>query len=159
MILAICEPSTKKTIRIFRVVHNDMEEMQSAEQKIIEAFSSGRCPLCHLLRQDEFNILCEWVGECGDSDIISEHSKKLLEADGFCNHHFWLFHDMCSAYGSAAIAGRLLEKLEAFFKTFEFAINPKGLKNLVAHFERESDGGGSSCYVCSHLKEKDRSIF
>jgi len=31
--------------------------------RLVESLSSGRCPLCAMLRHDEFDSLCEWVGE------------------------------------------------------------------------------------------------
>jgi hypothetical protein len=50
-----------------------MEKTENMRIRIIESFSSNRCPLCALLRRDEFDNLCHWV-------VLSVESTKDSDA-------------------------------------------------------------------------------
>ncbi len=77
-----------------------------------EALHSGRCPVCFLLRQDEFEELRRWVGS-GVDDPQNRH--RLDEAGGFCNAHFWLLRELHSPQSGSRVneylATRLLDWL------------------------------------------------
>ena len=79
--------------------------------KIIKSFSGGRCPICALLRQDEFDLLCHWVGVSDEKYKTSKERNRLLESKGFCNYHFWEFERINTHYGSAEICIDFIEKL------------------------------------------------
>jgi hypothetical protein len=77
-----------------------------------EAVRSDRCPVCFLLRREEFAELSHWVG----GDVADpENRRRLDEAGGFCNGHFWLLTELHSPQSGALvndyIAGKLLERL------------------------------------------------
>jgi len=111
-----------------------MRSTKEIDAKILEAFSSGRCPICALLRQDEFDYLCEWVGM---SDVKYRNTKgrsRLLRSKGFCNYHFWEFERVSSHYGSVEMTSELVEQLITILKT----------KGAFHH--------NVACPVCSDLK-------
>jgi hypothetical protein len=77
-----------------------------------EAVHSGRCPVCFLLRREEFSELRHWVG----GDVANpENRRRLDEAGGFCNGHFWLLTELHSPQSGALvndyIAAKVLERL------------------------------------------------
>jgi hypothetical protein len=78
---------------------------------ILDAFLSGRCPACSLLRQDEFDLLCHWVGVSDEKHRTSNERKKLLKSKGFCNYHFWAFERISGPYGSAEVGMELIEEI------------------------------------------------
>jgi len=86
-----------------------MEETTDIRTKIIKAFSSDGCPLCAILRRDEFESLCQWVGSSTAESAMQ--IKKLTDAGGFCNYHFWRFREIASPYGIANIGSQLIDKL------------------------------------------------
>jgi len=116
-----------------------MDEIKDICTRIIEAFSSDRCPLCGVLRMDEFNSLWQWAGHSGENDKNSEKRKQLINAGGFCSYHFWRFKEMCTDYGIASICTQLIEKLLEILKT--------GKQWAV------------KCPVCSELSQKESEYF
>jgi len=76
---------------------------------ILDAFLSGGCPACSLLRQDEFDLLCHWVGVSDEKHGTSNERDKLLKSKGFCNYHFWEFERISGSYGSAEVGRELIE--------------------------------------------------
>ena len=80
-------------------------------KKIIESFSSGRCPICALLRQDEFDYICEWVGVSDAKYRKAEKRIGLVKSKGFCNYHFWEFEHVSTHYGSAQVCIGFIEEL------------------------------------------------
>ena len=77
-----------------------------------QAVRSGRCPVCFLLRREEFSELSHWVG----GDVADpENRRRLDEAGGFCNGHFWLLTELHSPQSGAVvndyIAAKVLERL------------------------------------------------
>ena len=77
-----------------------------------EAVHSGRCPICFLLRRDEFDELSCWVG----GDVADQQNRQRLEeAGGFCNSHFWLLNGLHSPQSGSLvndfIATRLFQSL------------------------------------------------
>jgi hypothetical protein len=103
------------------------------KEKIIELFSSGRCPICALLRQDEFDYLCHWVGVSDEKYKNSEERKRLLELSGFCNYHFWEYEQVGTKYGSAEICIGLIEK-------------------TINNLQDQKSRIGANCPVCNDLK-------
>jgi hypothetical protein len=78
---------------------------------IADAFLSGRCPICALLAQDEFDLLCRWVGLSDEKYRASKERNRLLKANGFCNYHFWAFERISGPYGSAEVGMELIEEI------------------------------------------------
>jgi len=110
-------------------------------KKIIKSFSSGRCPICALLRQDEFDYLCEWVGVSDTKYRKTEKRIRLVKLKGFCNYHFWGFEGISRNDGSAEMCLELIEQLITFLRTNKSLVSATH-KNHIA------------CPVCSGLKEK-----
>jgi len=110
-------------------------------KKIIESFSSGRCPICALLRQDEFDYICEWVGVSDAKYRKAEKRIGLVKSKGFCNYHFWEFENISRHDGSAEMCLELIEQLITFLQTNKKSTS----KNYKDHI---------ICPVCSGLKEK-----
>jgi len=81
------------------------------KDKVVDAFLSGRCPICSLLRQDEFDLLCHWVGVSDEKHRTSNDRDKLLKSRGFCNYHFWEFERISGSYGSAEVGMGLIEEI------------------------------------------------
>jgi hypothetical protein len=76
------------------------------EERFKKAFNSGRCIICHLLREDEFDILCQWVGNRQEE----EFQKILLGRGGFCNYHLWTLEKLCDPLGTAYLTKALLDQ-------------------------------------------------
>jgi len=133
-----------------------MEETKDTRTRIIESFSSNRCPLCAMLQRDEFDSLCRWVGLSSESAKDSEQRKQLLTAGGFCNYHFWRFQQMSTHYGIAGIAVQLIEKLLQILrmhkqKYFADAIKYKGTRSKIWLSDNDV-----KCPLCRELDEKER---
>jgi len=125
-----------------------MEEIKSASEKIAGSLSSGRCPVCAMLRQDEFDILCEWVGKSDDKYNGSNFRDRLLASNGFCNYHFWEFERISSHYGSARVASGLLEQLIRTLRTGK-------RENLAVALKERGPTGASRCPLCFDLEQKE----
>jgi len=110
-------------------------------KKIIESFSSGRCPICALLRQDEFDNICEWVGVSDAKYRKAEKRVSLVKSKGFCNYHFWEFENISRDAGSAEMSLELIEQLATFLRANKSSVSE-------THKDR------ITCPVCSGLKEK-----
>jgi hypothetical protein len=73
-----------------------------------EAVHSGRCPVCYLLRRDEFDELRRWVG----GDVADDRNRlRLDEAGGFCNCHFWLLAELHSPQSGSCVNDYLVTRL------------------------------------------------
>jgi len=90
-----------------------MNAMAAVEKNAVPtmqaALASGRCPICFLMRAEEFQEICRWVG----GNVADENNlRQLDQTGGFCNHHFWLLADLHSAHSgsllNAHVAGRFL---------------------------------------------------
>jgi hypothetical protein len=125
-------------------------------KKIIESFLSGRCPICALLRQDEFDGLCHWVGQSDDKDKESEERKRLLASGGFCNYHFWEFQGISTHYGSASIGAELIERLIKVFQTHGFEDLVGAFKERKEYFKAWSLEGYTHCLLCRDIKKKEK---
>jgi len=115
-----------------------MEKTTDLRIRIIEGFSSNGCPLCTMLRQDEFDSLCQWVGCSDNSTEESVQIRKLTDAGGFCNYHFWRFQEMSTPYGCANICAQLIDKLLGI---------PRTDKQKASRF--------IACPLCVELREKE----
>lgn len=115
-----------------------MESSKEIEGKILESLSLGRCPICALLRQDEFDYICEWVGVSDAKYRKAEKRISLVKSKGFCNYHFWEFENISRHDGSAEVCLELIEQLIIFLRG-------KKSETYKSHI---------ICPVCSGLKEK-----
>ena len=89
------------------------QEDGRAERRLLaEALQSNRCPICFLLRDDEFQELCRWAGGGLENEEIR---RRLDKAGGFCNNHFWLLREIHSPQSGSLVndyvAAKLLEVL------------------------------------------------
>jgi hypothetical protein len=112
----------------------------AGELKLAEACKSGRCPICFLLKGDEFKELCQWVG----GSVADENNRRRLdEAGGFCNYHFWLLCEIHSPQSGSVVNEYIAAK-------------------LLDSLRKESNGGGQiraqwlriaaeKCPLCIHL--------
>lgn len=82
----------------------------------MDAFSEARCPICALLRRNEFDLLCGWVGMSGEKHKKTGERDRLLQAKGFCNYHFWEFGRMSTRQGSAGVCMGFIEELIEVFR-------------------------------------------
>jgi len=133
-----------------------MEEIKSISEKIINAFSSGRCPVCAMLRKDEFDSLCYWVGQSGDKYKGSKERTKLLTTGGFCNYHFWKFQGINADYGSAAIGAELIERLIKILRNHNYENLIDAFKERKEDFKIWSLEGNTHCLICRELKKKEK---
>ena len=128
-----------------------MEETKDISTRIIEAFSSDGCPLCAMLRRDELDSLYQWVGQSGENAKYSERIRRLLDAGGFCNFHFWRFVEMSTHYGSANIGAQLIEKLLEILRADKQMCSGNTLK----HKENIYVAWFAECPLCFELREKE----
>ena len=133
-----------------------MEQIKSMSEKVIDAFSSGRCPVCAMLRQDEFDSLCHWVGQSTEQYKGSGDRKKLLASGGFCNYHFWKFQGLNTNYGSAGIGLELIERLIKIFRTHDYEYLIDAFKEREKDFKVLSLEGNVHCPLCRDLKKKEK---
>jgi hypothetical protein len=133
-----------------------MEQIKSMSEKVIDAFSSGRCPVCAMLRQDEFDSLCRWVVQSAEKYKGSEERIKLVTSGGFCNYHFWEFQGLNTNYGNAAVGAELLERLIKILRT-------RNYENIIDVFRERKDDfkawsleGNAHCLLCRELKKKEK---
>jgi hypothetical protein len=83
----------------------------AATTQMQRAVASGRCPVCFLLRNDEFDELCRWVG----GNVADERNRARLDAaGGFCNYHLWKLSELHSPYSASLVNDYAAQKaLEA----------------------------------------------
>jgi len=117
-----------------------------ANEKIIKAFLGGRCPVCALLRQDEFDYLCHWVGVSGEKYKNSEERNRILRASGFCNYHFWEYERISTHYGIAEICIGLIENI------IDNLRNQREKSQLLHSQENRI---GLNCPVCADLEANE----
>jgi hypothetical protein len=133
-----------------------MEQIKSISEKVIDTFSSGRCPVCAMLRQDEFDSLCHWVGQSAEQYKDSEERIKLLTSGGFCNYHFWELQGINTNYGSATIGVELLERLIKILRTHNYENLIDALKERKEDFKIWSFEGSTYCPLCRVLRKKEK---
>jgi len=88
------------------------KEKLADSARLKEVLSRNGCPVCSLLSDDEFDLLCHWVGKSGPEDGATEERIRLSDSNGFCNFHFWMFAKISGMYGNAAISIDQLEKIQ-----------------------------------------------
>jgi len=133
-----------------------MEQIKSISEKVIDAFSSDRCPVCAMLRQDEFDSLCHWVGQSVEQYKGSEERIKLVTSGGFCNYHFWEFQRLNTNYGSAAIGAELIERLIKILRTHNYENLIDAFKERKEDFKIWSFEGSTYCPLCRVLRKKEK---
>ena len=106
-----------------------------------EAVSSGRCPLCFVLRRDEFAELSRWVGG-GVAD--EQNRRRLDDAGGFCNSHFWLLKGLHSPQSGSLVNDYIAARLVHWLR------EPAGQGwETQAAWLREA---ATRCPLCVHLQ-------
>ena len=133
-----------------------MEEIKSISEKIIDVLSSGRCPVCVMLLQDEFDSLCYWVGQSAEKYKNSEDRIKLITSGGFCNYHFWKFQGINTYYGNAAIGAELIERLIKILRNHNYENLIDAFKEQKEDFKVWSLEGNTHCLLCRELKKKEK---
>lgn len=118
------------------------------EERISEAFNLGRCVICSLLRDDEFELLCKWVGNREKEDF----ERKLLITKGFCNYHFYKLEKLCDPLGLAHIERLLLQE---FLKEAE-RIDKEKTKWLTAYRQYQYNLSDKNiCPICEVLSRNE----
>jgi hypothetical protein len=133
-----------------------MEQTKSISEKIIDVLSSGRCPVCVMLLQDEFDGLCYWVGQSAEKYKGSEERIKLITSGGFCNYHFWKFQGINTYYGNAAIGAELIERLIKILRNHNYENLIDAFKERKEDFKVWSLEGNTHCLLCRELKKKEK---
>jgi hypothetical protein len=116
----------------------------AAPAKLLEAVRSRHCPICFLLRQDEFDEMCRWVG----GNVADEKNRARLDAaGGFCNHQVWLLSELHSPNSGSKVndhvAAHLLPRLGV----------PAGSNgNAPLDWLRRA---AAQCPLCEHLRERE----
>ena len=128
-----------------------MGETKDTRTRIIESFSLDGCPLCSMLRRDELDILYRWIGQSNNAAKNSGLIRKILDAGGFCNFHFWRFQEMSTHYASANIGAQLIDKLLEILRTNKQECPGNALK----YREKTSDAWLAECPLCFELREKE----
>jgi len=136
-----------------------MEQIKSISEKVIDAFSSGRCPVCAMLRQDEFDGLCHWVGQSAEQYRGSDERKKLLDCGGFCNYHFWELQGINTNYGSAGFGLELIERLIQVLRNHDYEHLIDAFKERNEDFKVWSLEGNVHCPLCRDLKKKEKNYL
>ena len=88
------------------------KEKRADSARLKEVLSRNECPVCSLLSDDEFDLLCHWVGKSGPEDGATEERIRLSDSNGFCNYHFWMFAKISGMYGNAAISIDQIERIQ-----------------------------------------------
>ena len=119
-------------------------ETGTSVSEFAKALESGRCPVCALLQADEFQELCRWVG----GNVADEGNRRRLdEAGGFCNYHFWLLCEIHSPQSGSLVNNYIAAK-------------------FLDLLREESNGGGQvraqwlrnaaeKCPLCIHLARRE----
>jgi hypothetical protein len=114
--------------------------------KFDEALNSGSCPVCHILRHDEFEELCRWVG----GDVTEPKNRQELEAaGGFCNRHLWLLGKIHSPCSASLVNDFVVEQAVTALRDTTAAIG-----SAPARWLRES---AVRCPLCVHLRAYEAS--
>ena len=129
-----------------------MEKLKNMNEKLIDAFSSSRCPICLMLREKEFNELCNWVVQSGDEHKNSSNRIELLFSGGFCNNHFWEFQKLSTYYGSASISAQLIERILKIFERYNYQYFHDFLRQRNGDANIWSIEENSYCPVCREMK-------
>jgi len=123
------------------------KEKLADSARLKEVLSRNDCPVCSLLSDDEFDLLCEWVGKSGTEDGATEERIRLSDSNGFCNYHFWMFAKISGMYGNAVTSIDQIEKIQHMP-----GFNGKGghvIDLLKEHFKN------IRCPVCADLKDME----
>jgi len=112
--------------------------------ELTKAIKSGHCPICALLRDDEFHELCRWVGD----NVADEGNRQRLDtAGGFCNYHFWRLRKIHSPLSGSLVndfvAAKFLDSLRNSASGNGLA-HAQWLRNVV-----------KQCPLCAHLQGRE----
>lgn len=83
------------------------EKVRSDADALRSALRGGRCPICSVLKTEEFDLLCQWVGW---TDPEKQDARTGLKFPAiFCNQHFWKLAEVNTPQGNAAVSRDLLQ--------------------------------------------------
>ncbi len=114
------------------------------ELKLAEAFKLGRCPICALLQADEFQELCQWVG----GNVTDKGNRRRLdEAGGFCNYHFWLLREIHSPQSGSRVNDYIVAKFLDLLRK-----DSNGSGQVRAQWLRNA---AEKCPLCIYLTRRE----
>jgi hypothetical protein len=123
------------------------KEKRADSARLKEVLSRNECPVCSLLSDDEFDLLCHWVGKSGPEDGATEERIRLSDSNGFCNYHFWRFAKISGMYGNAVMS---IDQIGKILNIPGF--NGKG-NNVIALLKDHIKN--VRCPVCADLKDME----
>jgi Family of unknown function (DUF6062) len=119
-------------------------ESGATASDLTKALKSGHCPICSLLRDDEFQELCRWVG---DNTANKNNRRRLDDAGGFCNYHFWRLRKVHSPLSGSLVNDFVAAKFLSSLR------NPAGGDGLGhAQWLRTA---AEQCPLCVHLDGRE----
>jgi len=118
------------------------------EERIKKTFNSEGCIICSLLRDDEFELLCKWVG----NREKEEFKQRLLITKGFCNHHFFNLEKLCDPLGLTQLEKLLLQE---FLREAERTDKEK-TEWLIAYRQQQYNLSDKNiCPICEVLSRNE----
>jgi len=66
--------------------------MDIDRELMIEQVCESCCPICSLLKKFEFNLMANFQWDVGVKN--NQQVEKMIEEQGFCNHHFYMLFRM-----------------------------------------------------------------
>jgi Family of unknown function (DUF6062) len=112
--------------------------------ELTKAIKSGHCPICALLRDDEFQELCRWVG---DNVASKDNCQRLDAAGGFCNCHFWRLRKIHSPQSGSLVNDYAAAK---YLDLLRNSANVNGLAHA-----RWLQKVAEQCPLCVHLEDRE----
>ncbi len=136
-----------------------MEEVKNISDRIKDAFSGGRCPICALLQKDEFDDICDWIWQSDSRNKGSIARENLVRSGGFCNYHFWEIQRLNTIQGNASIGAELVGQLIKIMHGKQYGT----LFALLGGNGNENTGhsapSDTGCPICGDLKKKEKSYY
>lgn len=127
-----------------RLGGREREKVQSDADALRSALRGARCPICVVLKAEEWDSLCQWVGRT--SPEKQDTQAGLTFPAIFCNQHFWTLAEMNTPQGNAAVSRELLQ--DAAELLGDHAAFSQGISGALSHLRL-------ACPLCSVLVKRD----
>jgi len=122
----------------------EREKVQSDADALRSALRGGRCPICSVLKTEEFDLLCKWVGWTDPEKQDAQTGLKFPAI--FCNQHFWELAEVNTSQGNAAVGLKLLQGAAELLG--DHAAFSQGISGALSHLRL-------ACPLCSPLVKRD----
>jgi hypothetical protein len=118
---------------------------QMEQEKLLKGLSSGRCIICHLLREKELNLLAIWVSK-GEEEVQKQFYKKKR----LCNYHFWMLEKRSTDDTMACVTEFLLEQ-------FLSELKDRDEQQIIVWIKDQNNVSDKNvCPICERLSELER---